>query len=78
MSKVTIELNSNGIVALLKSSEVEDEINAHADRIIGACSGSYEKVEYHGAKRNAIEVTTADKRTYYKNLNGNELLKALR
>ncbi len=78
MSKAKVYLNSAEIGNLLRSNEVMQELNAQADAIINRTSGNYEKSEYVGRTRANVSIMTSDKDTYYRNLQDNELLKALR
>ena len=78
MSEVKVYLNSAEVGNLLKSNEVMQELNAQADVIINRTSGNYEKSEYVGRTRANVSIMTSDKDTYYRNLQDNELLKALR
>ena len=42
MSSSNIELFSSGIQELMKSDEVIEELQKHADEIVSKCSGNYE------------------------------------
>lgn len=79
MSKVEIELNYQGVNELRKSPELEACLTEIANNIRSRCSGDYEvSAPFKGRLHSNVEVVTADKDTYYRNLKNNELLKALR
>ena len=78
MSNVTIVLNSSGIAELMSSTEITDYVESVANNCLGNVKGNYEVNICHSKDRNVANIKTADKPTYYRNLNGNELLKATR
>lgn len=78
MSSSNIELFSSGIQELMKSDEVIEELQKHADEIVSKCSGNYETSQYVGKSRANVSIYTTDKDTFFRNLHNNELLKALR
>jgi hypothetical protein len=78
MSNATITIDSDGIRQLLKSDAVVSVLEQEAQRIIKSCSGSYETNTYIGTNRANVGITTSDRKTFFKNLQDNELLKALR
>lgn len=78
MSKTKIELSDAGIQELLKSDEIEEVLMSYATGIQNRCSGNYEVSSQKGKYRTKVRVASSDKKTYFKNLQTNELLKALR
>ncbi len=78
MSKATVQLNYAEVGRLLKSQEVMNVLDAQADGIIARGRGVYEKSPYVGKNRCNVAIVTSDEATYYKNLQDNRLLKALR
>ncbi len=78
MSKVEMQLNSRGIVELMKSPEIVKILQENADSIVQRCpNGVYETSQFIGRSRANVSIATRDKETYFRNLNDNELLKAL-
>jgi len=57
--KIRIEINSAGIQALLKSSEVQELLKAKADRIAAAAGEGMEVTSRIGATRARASVVTA-------------------
>lgn len=79
MSKIVVKLNTKGINQLRKSEELEAFMTELADGIVSRCSGNYEvSAPFKGVRHSNVEVSTADSKTYYRNLHNNELLKALK
>lgn len=77
MSKVVIKLDSDGIQALLKSSEVEDELENIGNSVMSRLSGNYTMDTQKGKYRSQTRIKTSDNSTFYRNLHNNEMLKAL-
>lgn len=77
MSKVKFELNRAGVREILQSQEIIDVLEGYADEVIRKCDGNYETSAMVGRNRANVSVMTSDSDTYYKNLNDNEVLKAL-
>ncbi len=79
MDKVRIELNEEGIRELLKSDEVLEFLQKKADTIIKKCpKGKYDTKRFIGKKKDNMLITTHDEKTFFRNLNNNEILKALK
>lgn len=79
MSKVIVELNREAVFEIMKSDEVVDFIQKKADDIVGKCQkGSYETNQWIGKHRANVSIVTRDKDTYFRNLESNELIKALK
>lgn len=77
MSKIKIELNSAGIQELMKSKEIIGYMDELANGVVARCGGAYETNSYVGKTRANVSIITRDRKTYFKNLKDNELLKAL-
>ncbi len=77
MNSTEIFLEGDGIRQLLRSDEVIECLNEHADNIIGRCEGNYQKSEYVGRNRANVSIYTDDEHTYWKNIHTNELINAL-
>lgn len=77
MSKVEISLNSQGLIELMKSEEIQGELAKHAQEIVSRCGGVYDTDIYIGKTRANASIVTHDSATYHRNLKDNELLKAL-
>lgn len=78
MNNFEIQLNIPGLIELRNSDEVTGFLSKKADEIIGKCSGNYEKSEYHGPSRANVSIFTTDEKTRFKNMQDNELIKALK
>lgn len=79
MDKVRIELNQEGIRELLKSDEVSEFLQKKADAIIKKCpKGNYDTKRFIGTKKGTVLITTHDEKTFYRNMNNNEIIKALK
>ena len=77
--KFEVELNSNGVMALLKSEEMEDGLRNIAEGIARrAGSSGYESNTLSGRKRATGRVFTNNKQALKDNLKNNTLLKVLR
>lgn len=78
MSKVRVELNLRGVKELMNSNEIVAVLQEEADKIVKRCpGGKYETSQWHGKTRANVSIATYDRKTYFKNLRDNELLKAL-
>lgn len=81
MAKIHFDLNSAGVVELLKSGEMAGVVNTYAQQVAGR-AGSMTGLEYEvtsgtGRSRARAGVKTASAHAYYENLKNNTLLKAL-
>ena len=73
-----MQLDSRGIVELMKSQEIVEMLQEKADSIVQRCpNGVYETSQFIGRSRANVSIATSDKETYFRNLHDNELLKAL-
>ena len=75
-TSVQIELNSNGIEALLSGGEVRDMVGAEAQRIASAAGSGYGTDVRKVGDRMRGEAYTATKEAMQDNLENNTLLKA--
>lgn len=78
MAKVfEIELDDKGIQEMLKSNEVGNLLQEYGDNIANSAEGNYEVKQEQKQKRTIVKVAPADKKTHYRNLNANYLVKAV-
>lgn len=79
MDKVEIILNPEGVRELLKSDEVSEFLQKKADEIVKKCQeGNYDTNKFIGRNRANVSIATHDEKTFYHNLDNNEILKALK
>lgn len=78
MSNIEIRLNTSGVGELLHSDAVAGYCSEIANGITSKCSGNYSIDQQSGKYRSVTRVKTNDKDTYFRNLQNNELLKAMR
>jgi len=74
--KYRISLSYTGIGEILKSDEVRQHLQSIADGVVSRCEGNYDTNVYV-SDRVGVSITTSDSETYHRNLNNNEILKAL-
>ncbi len=74
-----VELNSEGVRALLKSSEIQSALLAQANIISSRCGAGYEAEgsAYTGKNRAIVRVSAVSPDAKKDNLKNNTLLKAL-
>lgn len=77
MSNVRIELNEAGIVELLKSAEVQAELDRQAARVMARLGSGYESRPGKTAKRGKVNIRTATAKARRDNRENNTLLKAI-
>lgn len=77
MAKVKIELNSDGVRDLLRSSEIMEVCKSHADQIAARAGSGYEVTTFTGKNRVNASVHAATEEAYRDNLKNNTLLKAV-
>lgn len=77
MSSLKFDLNESGVRELMQSNEMINVLDEYAQGVIRKCSGNYETSSYVGKTRANVSVVTSDEKTFFKNLNDNEVLKAL-
>lgn len=77
MNNFEIELNSAGIIGLMKDAGVADECVRQAENVRNRASGDYIVVKSYGKSRVRASVISKNKRTNKLNLETNDLLKAL-
>lgn len=78
MAKVKIELNSRGVQALLKSSEMQAVCQEQASAIRGRCGDGYEMDTFMGKTRGNAMVWANTYQAKADNARNNTLLKALK
>lgn len=76
MSRFDIELDSAGIENILKGSEIQSMLEDIANNAVASCEGNYDVNSTISRDRCVVNIKTADKETYFKNLKSNELIKA--
>jgi hypothetical protein len=78
MGKVEFEMDSAGVIALMKSSEMLDGCTQIANGIVSRLGDGYEADPYPGGKtRINVGIKTNTKKAYYQTLKNNTILKAL-
>lgn len=78
MSKLKIELNTEGVKALLKSPEMQKVVDEHAKAIQGRCGNGYEKDVFVGKNRCNAMVWAETVKAKQDNRRNNTILKAVR
>jgi hypothetical protein len=76
-NSVQIKLRSDGVRALLKSSEVMAECRSHAESMGASLGEGYEVSEYVGTNRVNVSVHAVSDRAKKDNLDNNSMLKAV-
>lgn len=76
--KIRIELNSEGVRALLRSPEIASACQAQANAIAGRAGGGYSVSVYTGANRANASVITETSEAIRDNMKNNTLLKAVK
>lgn len=77
MATVKVELNSEGIRALLKGSEVEQAISEKAEKVAGRAGSGYSHDTKQMSGRVIASAYTATDEAKKDNMENNTLLKAL-
>ena len=72
---IKVELNISGFDELRNSPEIISYMEEIANRKAGSGSGNYQIKSGTGRKRAHVNISCADKKTYYKNLKTNDLIK---
>lgn len=75
--KLQIELNSKGIIELLKSSEIEDVLKELANDVQQRAGEGFHVETAKGKKRVNVKIKPSSPQAYHSNLKHNTLLKAL-
>lgn len=78
MSNLKVKLNSAGVRAMLKSSEMQGILKDQADAIVQRCGKGYKVSSYIGKNRANVSVKTRSKRAIKDNSENNTLLKSLK
>lgn len=77
MSKVKVELNREGVRALLRSQEMMDICSGYANRAVSSLGAGYEVNTYVGKNRVNAEVAAVTSEAMQENLENNTILKAI-
>ena len=77
MNDFVFELDIKGVGELLKSDMIYKELNSIATDKTSGLAGNYTTVRVNGKSRTYVTIKCADKKTYYRNLHGNELVKGV-
>ena len=77
MTKVKIELNSSGIQALLKSSEIISALKEPAESIRVTLGDKFETDTHIGKTRANVSVFTTDPEAMEMNMENNAMIKAV-
>lgn len=73
-----VKLNSAGVRAMLKSSEMQGILKDQADAIVQRCGDGYEIDPFVGKRRANVSVRTKSKKAVKDNSENNTLLKSLK
>ncbi len=76
--KVKIELNSDGIIAMMNSTEMQTELWMYAERVASNAGIATNITVQPGKTRASARVATGSKEAYKENMTNNTLLRALR
>lgn len=78
MAKVHVELNSDGIVELMKSGEIMSILESHGRSMVSSLGEGYAMDSYsRGKSRGNVSVYAETQEAYKDNMNNNSLLKAV-
>lgn len=77
MSNVRIELNSEGIIGLMNSEEMQTVLRAYAERVAASAGIDTEITVQPGKTRASARVATASEEAARENSENNTLLRAL-
>ncbi len=77
MGKVKIQLDSGGIQAMLKSSEIMSALQGAAEEIRSQLGESFQTSQYIGKTRGNVSVYTTDREALAENSKSNTMLKAM-
>lgn len=77
-SKVKIELNQQGLQALLKSKEIEIMLKKRADEAVERCGEGYRAASYTMPTRAVARVSAVTRKAKRDNLQNNTILKSLK
>ena len=75
---VKIELNSEGVRALLRSQEMRQICEEHAQETLSGCGDGYEADSYVGVNRVNAMVFASTQEAVKDNLKNNTILRALK
>lgn len=77
MSKIKLELNSQGVRELLHDPNILSVCKDCADNVLSAAGEGYKEESRNYPDRGGYAVKVDSAKTYYQNLKNNTLLKAL-
>lgn len=77
MNNVKIELNSEGIIAMMNSEEMQTVLRAYAERVAASAGIDTEITVQPGKTRASARVATASEEAARENSENNTLLRAL-
>lgn len=77
MSNVKVELNSEGIIGMMNSEEMQTVLRAYAERVAANAGIDTDITVQPGKTRASARVATASPEAYRENLENNTLLRAL-
>ena len=78
MGKTQFELNSEGVIALMKSSEMLNGCTKIAEGVVAKLGDGYEVDPYpNGKTRINVGIKASTPKAYYQNLKHNTILKAI-
>ena len=77
VKNVHVELNSDGIVEMLKSDEIMAVLKEQGEGMLSRLGEGYATSEHVGKSRCNVSVFAETKEAYKDNLNNNTLLKAV-
>lgn len=77
MNNFVFELDKKGVRDMLKSSMVGDCLRTIAKNKVSGLSGNYQILNKTSQTRVYIVIRPEDKKTYFRNLHNNELIKGV-
>lgn len=77
MNNFVFELDKKGVRDMLKSSMVGDCLRIIAKNKVSGLSGNYQILNKMAQTRMFIAIRPGDKKTYFRNLHNNELIKGV-
>ena len=77
MAKIKIELNRQGVRALMKSDEMAAMLNGHGARVLARLGSGYGMDAYNGLNRRNVSVFAESADAIAENLRYNTILKAV-
>lgn len=77
MNDFVFELDKKGVRDMLKSSMIGDRLRMIAKNKVSGLSGNYQIINKTAQTRVFIAIRPGDKKTYFRNLHNNELIKGV-